>query len=107
MMLTETNTIELGGKETTAWLLRTWHQAQHLRHQGVPMIGYTWYSLTDQIDWDIQLREVRGKVTPNGLFTLDRQPRDAARVFRELTQSYAGSPLLQNIPGGLPGSGQS
>jgi beta-glucosidase/6-phospho-beta-glucosidase/beta-galactosidase len=105
MMLTETNTIELGGNETTDWLLRTWHQAQHLRHHGVPMIGYTWYSLTDQIDWDIQLREIRGKVTPNGLFTLDRQPRDAAKVFRELAQSYAGSPLLENIPGGLPGSG--
>lgn len=106
MMLTETNTIELGGNETSAWLLRTWHQAQHLRHKGVPMIGYTWYSLTDQIDWDIQLREVRGKVTPNGLFTLDRQPRDAAETFSQLAHTYAGSPLLENIPGGLPGAGQ-
>lgn len=105
MMLTETNTIELGRGESTQWLLRTWHQAQHLRHHGVPMIGYTWYSLTDQIDWDIQLREIRGKVTPNGLFTLDRKPREAANVFRDLSRSYGEMPLLESIPQGLPGSG--
>jgi beta-glucosidase/6-phospho-beta-glucosidase/beta-galactosidase len=105
MMLTETNAIEQGGGETTQWLLRTWHQAQHLRHHGVPMIGYTWYSLTDQIDWDIQLREIRGQVTPNGLYTLDRKPREAAKVFRDLARNYADSPLLESIPAGLPGSG--
>lgn len=105
MMLTETNAIERGGDETTQWLLRTWHQAQHLRHHGVPMIGYTWYSLTDQIDWNIQLREIRNEVTPNGLYTLDRQPREAAKVFRELAHTYAGSPLVASIPAGLPGSG--
>jgi beta-glucosidase/6-phospho-beta-glucosidase/beta-galactosidase len=106
MMLSETNTIELGGGEGVHWLLRTWHQAQHLRHHGVPMIGYTWYSLTDQIDWDIQLREVRGKVTPNGLFKLDRTPRDAAGVFRQLSGAYGDNPLIQTLPEGLGGFGE-
>ena len=105
MMLTETNAVDRGGGEARHWLLRTWHQAQHLRHRGVPVLGYTWYSLTDQIDWDIQLREIRGQVTPNGLYTLERKPRDAARVFGELAQTYGGSPLLESMPAGLPGSG--
>lgn len=43
----------------------------------VPVLGYTWFSLTDQVDWDIQLREIRNNAVPNGLFTLDRQPRPA------------------------------
>ena len=38
---------------------------QSLREEGVPVVGFTWYSLTDQVDWDIQLREIKGKVTPN------------------------------------------
>ena len=70
-VMTETNVIDRGGGEGRRWLLKTWHQAHNLRHQGVPVIGYTWYSLTDQVDWDIQLREIRGRVNANGLVTLD------------------------------------
>jgi beta-glucosidase/6-phospho-beta-glucosidase/beta-galactosidase len=105
MMLTETNTIERQPGDIRHWVLRTWHQAQHLRQHGVPMIGYTWYSLTDQIDWDIALREIRGTVNANGLFTLDRKPRDGADVFADLARTYADMPLLDSIPAGLPGSG--
>jgi beta-glucosidase/6-phospho-beta-glucosidase/beta-galactosidase len=106
MMLTETNTIDgEGNEDICGWLLRTWHQAQHLRRRGVPMLGYTWYSLTDQIDWDIQLREIRGKENANGLFSLDRKPRDGARLFAELARRYEKAPLLELIPEGLPGSG--
>jgi len=107
MMLTETNTIDCGNGEISRWLLRTWHQAQHLRHHGVPMIGYTWYSLIDQIDWQIQLREIRDEVTPNGLYTLARQPRQAAGIFRDLAHAYGGAALIESIPAGLPGAGPS
>jgi len=37
--------------------------------------GFTWYSLTDQVDWDIALRENKGTVNPLGLYDLDRQIR--------------------------------
>lgn len=103
MMLTETNVMDAGGGEAVHWLLRTWHQAHHLRHAGLPMIGYTWYSLTDQVDWDIQLREIRGKVNANGLFKLDRSPREVAAVFRQLAKDYGDRPLVETLPPSLLG----
>ena len=30
----------------------------------MPILGFTWYSLTDQIDWDTCLREDNGHVNP-------------------------------------------
>jgi len=33
---------------------------------GVPILGFTWYSLTDQVDWDTALRENGGRVTFRG-----------------------------------------
>ena len=101
MMLTETNIDDHGGGETVSWLRQTWHQARFLRDQGVPVIGYTWYSLTDQVDWDIQLREIRGTVNPNGLFTLDRKPRAVAAIYRHLAEHYGTSSLIRAIPSGL------
>ena len=103
MMLTETNALDHGGGESVDWLRRSWHHARFLRKQGVPMIGFTWYSLTDQIDWDIQLREIRGKVNPNGLFTLDRQPRDVAAAFRDYADNYGSASLFRALPRGLEG----
>ncbi len=103
MMMTETNAIDNGGDEAVRWLEQTWHQAHHLRREGVPVIGYTWYSLTDQVDWDIQIREIRGKVTPNGLYDLDRKPRPVADTFRRMAKSYGGASLVDGLPIGLVG----
>ncbi len=44
-----------------------------MRKQGVLVYGFTWYSLTDQIDWDIALAEKRGKVNECGLYDLNRK----------------------------------
>lgn len=104
MMLTETNAYDGGHGESVDWLRRTWHQATFLREQGVAVLGYTWYSLTDQVDWDVQLREINGTVNPNGLFTLDRKPRDVAGVYRQLAGAYGSSDLLRSIPKGFEGS---
>ena len=41
----------------------------------MPVVGYIWFSLTDQIDWDCQIVKIENKVTPNGLCTLDRKLR--------------------------------
>jgi beta-glucosidase/6-phospho-beta-glucosidase/beta-galactosidase len=101
MMLTETNAVDRGHGESARWLKQTWSQAHHLRHQGVPMIGFTWYSLTDQIDWDIQLVEIRGNVTPNGLCTLDRKLRDVGHLFSTIAHDNAHAQLILGVPTGL------
>lgn len=102
MMLTETNLQD--PDKAPEWLWKTWHNAARLREDGVPLIGYTWFSLQDQVDWDIQLREIRGKENPNGLYTLDREPRPAARAFRDLATRYSNLPLLQDFSmGSMPG----
>ena len=36
----------------------------------MPVVGFTWYGLTDMTDWDVALRERRGTVNPVGLFDL-------------------------------------
>ena len=104
IMLTETNFLDDGHGASLDWLRRTWHQARFLREQGVPVVGFTWYSLVDQVDWDIQLREIRGKVNPNGMFTMDRKPRDVAGLFKELSTNYSGSSLIRALPTGFEGT---
>jgi beta-glucosidase/6-phospho-beta-glucosidase/beta-galactosidase len=101
MMLTETNTIDAGRGESCSWLKQTWSQAHHLRRQGVPMIGFTWYSLTDQVDWDIQLVEIRGRTTPNGLCTLDRQVRDVGHLYARMAHANSRAQLIEGVPTGL------
>ena len=39
------------------WLWKEWNCMLRLRQDGVPIVGFTWYSLTDQIDWDVALRD--------------------------------------------------
>ncbi len=92
MMLTETNT----GKpeDGPEWLWKTWHNLSLLRSEGIPVIGYTWFSLQNQVDWDIQLREIRGNEVGNGLFRLDRTPNPVAQAFSDLCSRYASDPLL-------------
>jgi hypothetical protein len=54
----------------------------------VPIVGFTWYSLTDQVDWDIALREERGTVNPLGLVDLDRQLRPVGEAYRQLVAQW-------------------
>ncbi len=80
---------------------------QQLRRDGVPICGMTWYSLIDQIDWDVGLREKNDRVNPLGLYDLDRQLRPAGEAFRRLITQWSDTPLLPNGPfsivGGLDG----
>ncbi|MDP9470596.1 MAG: hypothetical protein M3Q71_08000 [Chloroflexota bacterium] len=76
----------------------------HLREQGVPVIGFTWYSLQDQVDWDIALASVRELVNPVGLFDLDRQPRPVAAAYHRLLQEFAGLPAFPDPDGQAAGS---
>jgi len=54
----------------------------------VPTVGFTWYSLTDQIDWDVALREVNGRVHPVGLYDLNREIRPVGRSYKQLITDW-------------------
>ena len=59
-----------------------------LKRDGVPVIGFTWYSLTDQIDWDTALCEDNGHVNEVGLFDLDRKIRPVGTAYRRLISDW-------------------
>lgn len=80
--------------EAPAWLAEQWEQLVRLHQSGVPVTGFTWYSLTDQMDWQYALRHRRHHLTPVGLYTLDRQERPVGAAYRRL---IAGGP-----PGPVP-----
>ncbi len=85
-MHTETN--RLDARDAPRWLWRQWHNVQLMRQSGVPIVGFTWYSLTDQVDWDIALREPLGNINPVGLFDLNRDPRLAGLAYKHLIQLF-------------------
>jgi beta-glucosidase len=95
VMHTETNMHE---PDAERWLWKTWANVQRLRHDGVPLCGMTWYSLTDQVDWDTALREDNGRVNPLGLVDLDRKLRPVGRAYQRLVEQWAHTPLLPNGP---------
>ena len=88
-MHTETN-LNQGptGAEAVNWLQKEWANVLRLRNTGIPIVGFTWYSLTDQVDWDTALRENNGHVNPLGLFDLDRRIRPAGRAYQELIAAW-------------------
>ncbi|RZK24476.1 MAG: glycoside hydrolase family 1 protein [Hymenobacter sp.] len=86
VMHTETNTFD--AKEAPTWLWKQWVNILRLRKEGVPVLGFTWYSLIDQIDWETGLAEKKGTVNACGLFDLDRKPRAVAEAYKMLLQEY-------------------
>jgi beta-glucosidase/6-phospho-beta-glucosidase/beta-galactosidase len=95
VMHTETNKHE---PDAERWLWKTWANIEQLRREGVPLCGMTWFSLTDQVDWDNALREERGVVNPMGLYDLDRRIRKVGKRYKELINEWSFSPLLPNGP---------
>jgi len=89
VMHTETNFTEgPNGDESEYWLWKEWANVLHIRNQGVPIVGYTWYSLTDQVDWDTALREENGHVNPVGLYDLDRNIRRVGTAYQKLIEDW-------------------
>jgi beta-glucosidase/6-phospho-beta-glucosidase/beta-galactosidase len=89
VMHTETNFPEgPNHDEAVQWLWKQWANVLRIRNDGVPMVGFTWYSLTDQMDWDTQLREPNGRVWPVGLCDLDRSVRPVGKAYRQLIEDW-------------------
>jgi beta-glucosidase/6-phospho-beta-glucosidase/beta-galactosidase len=91
LMHTETN-LDQGadGTEAREWLRCQWAHVRSLMRSGVQVVGFTWYSLTDQVDWHIELREARGVVNPRGLYDLERRIRPAGTAYRDLIATWDG-----------------
>ncbi len=89
VMHTETN-FNQGprGDEAVYWLWKEWANVLRVRNCGIPVVGFTWYSLTDQMDWDSMLREDNGNVNPLGLYDLERKVRPVGEAYWELIQSW-------------------
>jgi hypothetical protein len=89
VMHTETNFAQgANGDEAVYWLWKEWANVLRVRNDGIPIVGFTWYSLTDQIDWDTALREQNGHVNPLGLFDLDRNLRPVGASYRKLIADW-------------------
>ena len=96
LMHTETN--HLDARQAPRWLWRQWHNVRLIQQAGVPVVGFTWYSLTDQVDWDIALGQALGNVNPVGLFDLNRDPRPVAQAYRHLIETHRDTPAMRECP---------
>lgn len=89
VMHTETNLNQgASGDEAVNWLWKEWANVMRVRNDGVPIIGFTWYSLTDQVDWDSALRLNNNTVNPLGLYDLDRNIRPVGEAYKKLIEEW-------------------
>lgn len=92
VMHTETNKEQ--ADDAVAWLWKQWQNVLRMRHEGVPVLGFTWYSLTDQVDWDSALREPNGNVNALGLYDLQRKIRPVGEAYQELIHEFERLPVI-------------
>jgi len=85
IMHTETNLKMPASKE---WLLKQWANVHRLKNDGIPIIGFTWYSLQHQVDWDSALRNDAGVVNELGLFDLNRNIMPVGEAYKKLIEDW-------------------
>jgi beta-glucosidase/6-phospho-beta-glucosidase/beta-galactosidase len=85
VMHTETNIAE---PNAIRWLQTQWANVRRLKRDGIPIYGFTWYSLTDQVDWDSALRNDAGNVNTLGLYDLDRKIRPVGEAYKSLINQW-------------------
>lgn len=86
VMHTETNLAD--AEKAPDWLWKEWANMMRLKADGVPIIGFTWYSLIDQVDWDTALREDNGNINPLGLFDINRKIRPVGAAYKKLVEQW-------------------
>lgn len=98
VMHTETNSCQGSrGDEAENWLRKEWANVLRVRNNGVPIVGFTWYSLTDQVDWDSALRENNGNVNALGLADLNRNLRPVGIAYRDLIHDWLAVLPTQSV----------
>jgi hypothetical protein len=85
IMHTETNIKMPACRE---WLIKQWANVHRLKHDGVPVVGFTWYSLLHQVDWDSALRHDAGIINELGLFDLDRKIMPVGTAYKKLIMQW-------------------
>ena len=85
VMHTETNIAE---PHSVTWLQKEWANLYRFKQDGFPIVGFTWYSLLDQVDWDTALRQNNGTVNPLGLYDLDRKIRPVGTAYKNLIKAW-------------------
>jgi beta-glucosidase/6-phospho-beta-glucosidase/beta-galactosidase len=85
IMHTETNIVM---PNCVQWFWKEWANVQRLRRDGVPVLGFTWYSLLHQVDWDTALRENNGRVNELGLFDLNREIMPVGRAYKKVIEQW-------------------
>ena len=63
----------------------------------MPIVGFIWYSLTDQVDWECALRQNLGKVDALGLYDLKRQIRPVGVAYRKHISDWRKVLPLQSV----------
>ena len=97
MMLAETNNHQ---ERAVDWLAETWNDTIEMRDAGLPIRGFCWYSLTDQVDWDTCMREANDTVNSFGLVDMARVRRPVGHAYEALArQAQAGITLAMARPG--------
>jgi beta-glucosidase/6-phospho-beta-glucosidase/beta-galactosidase len=86
LLHTETNRKD--DSDAPRWLNKEWFNILRLRADGVPILGFTWYSLLDQTDWDVVLREDNERINPTGLFDLERKIRPVGLAYRDMIAAW-------------------
>ena len=74
--------------DTVDWFYKEWANVHRLLQDGVPVRGFTWYSLTHQMDWDSALRNDAGKVYTVGLYDLDRKIMPVGRAYKKIIEQW-------------------
>ncbi len=72
------------------WLDHQWNDIIALRASGIPVTGFTWYSLTDQIDWQHALRIERNDLHAVGMYDLERKIRPVGVRYKEIIRQWRG-----------------
>ncbi len=85
IMHTETN---IRMPACTEWLLKQWANLHRLKQDGVPIIGFTWYSLLHQVDWDSALRDDAGNINELGLYDLNRNIMPVGIAYKHLIEEW-------------------
>jgi beta-glucosidase/6-phospho-beta-glucosidase/beta-galactosidase len=70
------------------WFWKEWANVQRLRRDGVPVLGFTWYSLLHQVDWDTALREDNGRINELGLFDLNREIMPVGKAYKKVVEQW-------------------